>query len=310
MAWNSGDLPLYSGVLPPFLYEKGVYNHWIINEALSSQLRFVFDASWTMSSSNLSGQENKSSDTVDQGFSASAYKNRSWEYDGNYNLGALYGSFLYHRANYSNLVKLLRCEGQYILVDTEENILFPSGYHTGQWQGRILRSWRKKKISGCVDVIKSLDRILDCSLGDHVQSKEKLQFPFSLETLLPLVADKNKSIVLAVAGYSYKDMLMSWACRLRRLQITNFIVCALDEETYQFSILQVIYCFIVVCFMNILLICLDFVFFSHLIILSCLNQVFLCPYGKCEARNSGCLCLSNFVKLSFYCRGCPLSGMH
>lgn len=242
MAWNTGDLPLYSGVLPPFLYEKGVYNHWIINEALSSQLRFVFDASWTISSSNLNCQENKSSDTVDQGFSASAYKNRSWEYDGNYNLGALYGSFLYHKANYSNLVKLLRCEGQYILVDTEENILFPSGYHSGLsiWQGRILHSWRKKKISACVDVIKSLDRILDCSLGDHMQSKEKLEFPFSLETLLRQVADKNKSIVLAVAGYSYKDMLMSWACRLHRLKITNFIVCALDEETYQFSILQVI----------------------------------------------------------------------
>ncbi|KAJ6313433.1 hypothetical protein OIU77_014856 [Salix suchowensis] len=50
--------------------------------------------------------------------------------------------------------------------------------------------------------------------------------------------DKNKTVVLAVAGYSYKDMLMSWVCRLRLLQVTNFIICALDHETYQFSVLQ------------------------------------------------------------------------
>ncbi|KAM1719547.1 hypothetical protein ACFX13_021601 [Malus domestica] len=50
MAWNNGDLPLHSGVLPPFLYSRGVHNSWIVNEALSSELRFVFDASWTVSS--------------------------------------------------------------------------------------------------------------------------------------------------------------------------------------------------------------------------------------------------------------------
>lgn len=59
--------------------------------------------------------------------------------------------------------------------------------------------------------------------------------------LLELAADKNGSVVLGVAGESYRDMLMSWACRLRHLGVTNFIVCALDHETYEFSLLQVIY---------------------------------------------------------------------
>jgi hypothetical protein len=77
---------------------------------------------------------------------------------------------------------------------------------------------------------------------DFVQKDETvppLKFPFDLESLLPLVADKNRTVVLSVAGYSYKDMLMSWVCRLRRLKVPNFLVCALDDETYQFSILQV-----------------------------------------------------------------------
>lgn len=241
IAWNTGDLPLYSGVLPPFLYGKGVHNNWVVNEALSSEFRFVFDASWTISSSDMNDQEHQSLEAV-EGSSASTFENRNWEYVGNSNLGLLYGSWLYHKANYSNLVKLLKCEGQYIFVDTTENTVCPFGYRStlSLWKGRTSHSWREKKISACFDAVNYLDRMLDCSLMDQTVSKETIDFPFSLETLLPLIADKNKTVILAVAGYSYKDMLMSWVCRLRHLQITNFIISALDEEIYQFSVLQVI----------------------------------------------------------------------
>ena len=81
---------------------------------------------------------------------------------------------------------------------------------------------------------------MDCfSKGTNNNQLMTLNLPFGLETLLSLVADENKTVVLAVAGYSYTDMLMSWVCRLRRLMIKNFLVCALDDETYEFSILQV-----------------------------------------------------------------------
>lgn len=242
MAWNTGDLPLYSGVLPPFLYGKGVHNNWVVNEALTSEFRFVFDASWTISSSDMNYREHHSSVAVEGSSASSTYEKKSWEYVGNSNLGALYGSWLYHKANYSNLIKLLKCEGQYVFVDTTENTVCPFGYGSALslWNSRILHSWRKKKISACVDAVNHLDRMLDCSLMDQMVSKETLDFPFSLEILVPLIADQNNTVILAVAGYSYKDMLMSWVCRLRCLQITNFIVSALDEETYQFSVFQVI----------------------------------------------------------------------
>ncbi|KAK3223418.1 hypothetical protein Dsin_010443, partial [Dipteronia sinensis] len=47
MAWNRGELPLHTEVLPPFLYGKGIHDPWVISEALSYEFRFVFDASWT-----------------------------------------------------------------------------------------------------------------------------------------------------------------------------------------------------------------------------------------------------------------------
>ncbi|XP_059446879.1 uncharacterized protein LOC132178460 [Corylus avellana] len=239
MAWNSGDLPLHTGVLPPFLYGKGIHNNWVINEAMSSEFRFVFDASWTISSFHLNDQEHWSNGIVGDS-RVSDIEKRSWEYVGNCYIGKLYGSLFYREANYSSVVKLLKCEGQYTFINTTENIVYPYGYQSAfsLWKKRILHPWRRRRIMACVEGIKSLDRTLDCSLKDHMKFSEPLDFSFSLESLLPLIADKNKTIVLAVAGYSYKDMLMSWACRLRRLLIKNFMICALDQETYWFSILQ------------------------------------------------------------------------
>ncbi|KAK9277536.1 hypothetical protein L1049_007080 [Liquidambar formosana] len=239
MAWNNGDVPLHTGVLPPFLFGKGVHNHWVINEAISSDYRIVFDASWTISSFYLNDLQHWSNGSV-EGSSVSDFQKRSWEYEGNSHLGALYGSLFFHEANYSSLLKLFKCDGQYLFVHTAENIVYPFGYHNSVclWKGEILQSWRKKKALACVDVIKSPDKILDCSLKDQLKPSIPLPFPFSLASLLSVVADKNKTIVLAIAGNSYKDMLMSWVCRLRRLQITNFVVCALDHDIYQFSVLQ------------------------------------------------------------------------
>ncbi|KAF9677875.1 hypothetical protein SADUNF_Sadunf08G0153200 [Salix dunnii] len=150
MAWNNRNLSLHNGVLPPFLYGKGIHNHWVINEVVSSELRLVFDASWTISCPSLNYHEHWSKLSV-RGSSVLEIKNRSWEEGGNSHLGALYSSKFF-------------------------------------------------------------------------------------QPLLSITADENKTLVLAVAGYSYMDMLMSWVCRLHQLQVTNFIICALDQETYQFRL--------------------------------------------------------------------------
>jgi hypothetical protein len=90
----------------------------------------------------------------------------------------------------------------------------------------------------------SLWNIQNISLSGYLHSyppeTSPPDLPYSLGMLLELVADKNRSVVLGVAGAGYRDMLMSWVCRLRHLRVTNFIVCAVDHETYEFSVLQVI----------------------------------------------------------------------
>ncbi|CDY66305.1 BnaA07g38850D [Brassica napus] len=202
MAWNNVDSPLHCGVLPPFLYQRGTHNQWIVNEALSCKRRFVFDATSTISSVSIGNAEKK-------------FDSRNWEYIGNSHLGKLYGSLSKSYA----LPKLLKCNKRYILVTASD------GFRT------------REKISACISRSKSRSFLkLDPVKKD--QALPPLKFPYDLESLLPLVADKNRTVVLSVAGFSYKDMLMSWVCRARRLAVPNFLVCALDDETYQFAILQ------------------------------------------------------------------------
>ncbi|KAH8500014.1 hypothetical protein H0E87_015305 [Populus deltoides] len=238
IAWNNRNLPLHNGVLPPFLYGKGIHNHWVVNEAVSSELRFVFDASWTISCLSLNYPEHWSELSV-RGSSVLEIENRSWEEGCNSHLGALYGSMFFREINYSGLVNLLNCEGQYLFADITEDSVYPSVCQTGSgWTRRVLRSCTQRKRMVSAENVKSQNRTLNCSMRDKLKISESLDFPFSLVSLLSITADENKTLVLAVAGYSYKDMLMSWVCRLHQLQVTNFIICALDQETYQFSVLQ------------------------------------------------------------------------
>ncbi|CAN8275725.1 unnamed protein product [Cochlearia groenlandica] len=194
MAWNNIDAPLHCGVLPPFLYQRGTYNQWIVNEAISCQKRFVFDATSTISGFSPSGN------------AASEHETREWELVGNSHLGQLYGSLFFNNNKSSVLPKLLNCNKGYTLV-----------------KGASI----DRKVLACAGRLDSM-----------MKKDSTLQLPFDLESLLRLVADTNRTVVLSVAGYSYKDMLMSWVCGLRRLAVTNFLVCALDEETYRFAVLQ------------------------------------------------------------------------
>ncbi|KAK6930961.1 PADRE domain [Dillenia turbinata] len=230
MAWNKGDMPLHGGVLPPFLYRKGLHNHWIVGEAFSSGYRFVFDATWAFANIYPNILNADSSLEV-EGAKVPYIQNRIWENVGNQHLASLYGSSDLREANFSNIVKLLYCDGRHIFVGTEELVHHSVGPRSSL---KLL----KARILRCMNDVKSQEAIMDCSLEDSLKPSATLGLPFSLETLLSKMADENKTVVLAVAGYNYKDMLMSWVCGLKRLMVRNFLVCALDDNIYKFSVLQ------------------------------------------------------------------------
>ncbi|XP_071926616.1 beta-arabinofuranosyltransferase RAY1-like isoform X2 [Coffea arabica] len=239
MAWNNCNLPLHNGVLPPFLYRKGIHHHWLLTEALSSDYRLIIDATWTFSNTYVNDINHVYYELMEAS-NHSDIEKRNWEFMGNIHVGKLYGSFSFHEANYSNLFRISKCGGNYLLINAEQDVAFSLGDPVSfslRNQG-ISGPLTEKKILNCLNVMKSRQGVENCSQKDQLQSSDIISLPFSLEQLLSMRADQNKTIVLAVAGYSYKDMLMSWVCRLRHLQISNFLVCAIDHEIYEFAVLQ------------------------------------------------------------------------
>ncbi|XP_068654949.1 beta-arabinofuranosyltransferase RAY1 [Aristolochia californica] len=242
LAWNTGELPLHAGVLPPFLYRRGFHDLWVVNEALSSGFRFVFDASDVISSyypEKLGYWANQMSTIKEVRESGE----RNWEYAANSNHAMLYGSLNFQGTNFTNnLVKLADCSGQYLFVNTAEGVIYDIQEQRkerfGLWKRSILQVRREKKWTTCIEDSKLLNKQMHSSIKELPNTKRSLHFPFSLESLLQIVADRDKSVVLAVAGNNYRDMLMSWVCRLHHLSISNFVVCALDADMYQFSLLQ------------------------------------------------------------------------
>jgi hypothetical protein len=223
VAWNNPSGTLHAGVLPSFLYGRGVHNAWLAHEVLSSEMRLFFDAS-----SLLVGlyPESLSSTSSKNGRLPSG----SWEYSVNRHLAAIYGSYCCRlpARHFPMLHKVVKQSDDYMLSKVDKLTLsdFFISKEGNAHGGDSL--WKKQNIS------------LSGYLHSYSPETSAPDLPYSLATLLELVADKNRSVVLGVAGAGYRDMLMSWACRLRHLRVTNFIVCALDHETYEFSILQVI----------------------------------------------------------------------
>jgi len=257
MAWNTGDPPLHGGILPPFVYGKGLHNEWLVNEVLSSDFRFVIDATLAASSFYLESLDPQFNKLLPN---SGSELNKTWEYGGNHHLASLYGS-LYFCPNNTLSVRLVKCSGIYHLLNLARNTFyslngFPENalhglkYVPGQEQQlwlstRFLQSRRKKKRINCMEAVRSLDKKSTCtdwykvSFQKSMPLRLSLSLKSSLKSLLQITADEDKSVVLAVAGDNYRDMLMHWVCRLRHLAVKNFIVCALDSEIYQFSVLQV-----------------------------------------------------------------------
>eukprot|EP00271_Cylindrocystis_brebissonii_P017796 TRINITY_DN476_c0_g1_i1.p1 TRINITY_DN476_c0_g1~~TRINITY_DN476_c0_g1_i1.p1 ORF type:complete len:1111 (+),score=101.91 TRINITY_DN476_c0_g1_i1:992-4324(+) len=73
-----------------------------------------------------------------------------------------------------------------------------------------------------------------------LHSKSSVAVPdfAKLEDLLPMVADQNNVVTLVAVTSDYKEMLMSFVCNLRRLNLPMPLLAALDPGVYEFGVEQ------------------------------------------------------------------------
>lgn len=275
--------------MPSFVYGYDFHHEWLLNEALSSAFRFVFDASDAITAFYSSGIE--SSDLSADG--AANSRNGTWEADNNAHLAALYGSFYFRPSDFINTpTKLIMCGSPSLRVFQFLYPLFSTGpwvdegiptFWSHLWNKTFLTSFQRfsrqtralrypcpsaevriksrghtslktklmigKLRVGC-DCSTITGKTLDCPaskmrrLPKLLSSRSSIglihkSIPMSLDSLLVEVSSTDKTIILSVVGNNYKDMLMNWVCRLRKLRVLNFIIGAVDTQLYEFGLLQV-----------------------------------------------------------------------
>ncbi|XP_024541663.1 beta-arabinofuranosyltransferase RAY1 [Selaginella moellendorffii] len=223
-AWNPSQVPLHAGVLPPFRYGAGFYNQWMLNEAIASELRVVIDVSEALGAFQIL----LSNDTIQ------APPSSSWEVDANARLARTYGSYAFKPPHFSNqpVARLFPCGSQ----------LCHQSCDAGGRSQALMTSFRRYVHESESSCGKLSAPQLDCSSSQHQVSGNLSSitsgYSYQLESLLLKVSSPDKVVVLTVVSHSYRDMLMSWVCRLRHLNVTNYLVATIDKEMYQFGILQ------------------------------------------------------------------------
>ncbi|CAK9268098.1 unnamed protein product [Sphagnum jensenii] len=215
-AWNTGKVPLHVGVMPPFVYGSGQHNEWLLTEALTFKLRTVVDASYSfslLSPEHLTGQLQN----------GDGMAGRPWESSGNTLLALQYGSQYLRPLNASSIpLQLLSCQDSLRKAFCFYNT-------TDERHCRHIAIASESEAAGHCSPL---------TLRKDAFKSSELWVPFSLEALVARMASPDKVVVLSVVGNSYRDLLMSWVCGLHHLNISNFVVFALDDELYQFAVLQ------------------------------------------------------------------------
>ncbi|KAL3691124.1 hypothetical protein R1sor_004775 [Riccia sorocarpa] len=296
-AWNPNHRPLHAGVMPPFIYNEGKHDSWLLGEAIVSGYRRVIDGTEALNAFRVLDVMASPTSAEDENESI-----RLREMRGNIQLASSYGSFHFRPSKLSDIpVHLVPCgpvpSRAFCIVNRSHHpcvcsVLKASpysGYERGfdeMPRSRWLASQRTESFSSLLDVFQSTDlmsgniwrssvrrmtwtqkivmfltlnllrrspteEMTDCGCnskppGRQVLSERSTSMdfdkrepgPYSLEFLVKKRANADKVVTLAVAGNSYRDMLMNWVCRLKQLNVSNFLVSAIDDDIYRFALQQ------------------------------------------------------------------------
>ncbi|KAH7446087.1 hypothetical protein KP509_01G038600 [Ceratopteris richardii] len=210
-AWNnlhmnktSAGRFLHEQILP-FSYLRGTFEEWISRKlsAESTSNRVVIDASEAMTSVRINLSN----------ISASIE-----EWSINKRLSAM-NDFTSHSASYVAPLKLMRCaepESEKFCLDRQEET-FMVMKNVNDQQTQIPT---EESNSSGIDVAMKVDRF------------------YTLDNLLPLMADEAKLVFMVGCTSNYKEMLLSFICRAKYLGIPNVLIVAFDEALYDFAYLQ------------------------------------------------------------------------
>eukprot|EP00475_Leptophrys_vorax_P015054 TRINITY_DN21388_c0_g1_i1.p1 TRINITY_DN21388_c0_g1~~TRINITY_DN21388_c0_g1_i1.p1 ORF type:complete len:593 (+),score=11.70 TRINITY_DN21388_c0_g1_i1:169-1779(+) len=254
--WNNSPLPLFSGIMPPFMFGRGKYDNWLTHEMIASGVRQVVDASEAVTAIHVAHSYDHvmESDDTKNGGGALAGKNfwstrkhSSWELFANIHMAQTHGSYSNQKGTALHVPwKLATCYEPSVYNMCLQKRLRPATC-TCEFSNFVDKSQSDPKLDAtghkwtCGTV--SVDKQEDYSIAAVPSPKAAIGLPHTMEQLLPNIArvtpDGLKVVTLVAVTFGYAEMLMSFVCRLRGLGLAdNLVVAALDEDLYRFAFTQ------------------------------------------------------------------------
>ncbi|CAI5531432.1 unnamed protein product [Closterium sp. Naga37s-1] len=253
-SWNNSPLPLFAGIMPPFMFGRGKYDNWLTHEMVASGVRQVVDASDAVTAIHVAHSYSHvvEGDATKEGKGLlgksfwSTRKHSSWELFANIHMAQTHGSYVNQKGTALHVPwKLATCHEPSVFNMCLQKRLRPATC-TCEFSNFVENSQSDPKLDAtghkwqCGTV--SVDKQEDYSIAAVPSPKTSIGLPHTMEQLLPRVvreANGLKVVTLVAVTFGYAEMLMSFVCRLRGLGLAdNLVVAALDEDLYRFAFTQ------------------------------------------------------------------------
>jgi len=247
-AWNTNGPRLFDPVMPHFVFGRGKYDNWLTHETIAAGRREVIDGSEACVMVHVKhdyhlveGSKNMTPARKLLGQFWSEGKKTKFEQFLNIYMSMTTGSYTNQRGTVLSAPwKLSSCleEQEICLVKRKR-----PGICNCEYSAFVARTQTDPEVGTGSRVIRCGMVSKETKEDFAIQAKPSGQdpsvfgLPLTLEPLLERLA-LNETIVLTALNYGYREMMMSWVCNLRHLDIANFVVAALDEELYAWAVVR------------------------------------------------------------------------
>lgn len=226
-AWNNNEeAPLLTTPMPPFSLDRGSYEKWVVQHIIEESVtRAVVDAAEAIASLLISGHPpTASGSSSERGKAVNLYLsslgNGTDGGSGPCDVVAPWRLIHCAEPSVQNLCMIAH-EQRIAVSQNDEDCSAPENLTRRNEDAR-------------------LDHVFQVSLqlGVHPWQSHAPDFPPTLDALLPRVADENRVVVMVGLTSNYKEMLLSFICRVQSLGVKNVLVAAFDEALFEYAYAQ------------------------------------------------------------------------
>jgi beta-arabinofuranosyltransferase len=248
-AWNTDGPRLYGPEMPHFIFGRGKYDNWMTHEAIAAGHREVIDATETALLVHVRHDYHLVAGNGGVRPGRALLSKQFWSEGKRSKFELFINIYLsLHVGTYVNQMgsvlyapwKLGRCAEPTGMCLTRRK---RPGMCPCEYSGFTAATQTDP-------AVKDGSRVIRCGMlsaetkdsftipvlpprGENVEP-ESFGMPLTVRAVTEKVA-QNNTVFLTALTYGYRSMMMSWVCNLRELEITNYVIAALDEELYRYA---------------------------------------------------------------------------